>query len=52
MISLHAIAGIRKEDTMQVHIAIGNEQITALIDSGSTHNFVCADVVRRIGLQF
>lgn len=52
MISLHAIAGIRTEDTMQLHITIGNDQFVALLDSGSAHNFVRGDVARRVGLQF
>lgn len=52
MISLHAIAGIRTEDTMQLYITIGNEQFIALLDSSSTHNFICGDVARRMGLQF
>lgn len=51
-ISLAAIAGIRTEDTMQVYVTLGNEQFVALLDSGSTHNFVSGDVARRVGLQF
>ena len=50
MISLSAIAGIRTEDTMQIYVTIGNEQFIALLDSGSTHNFVRGDVARRVGL--
>ena len=52
MISLNAITGIRTEDAMQLYITIGNEQFVALLDSGSTHNFVCGDVARRVRLQF
>ncbi|XP_066395761.1 uncharacterized protein [Miscanthus floridulus] len=52
MISLHAIAGIRTEDTMQLYITVGNEQFVALLDSGSKHNFIRGDVARRVGLQF
>jgi hypothetical protein len=37
---------------MQLYIQIDNEQFVALLDLGSTHNFVHGDVVRRIGLQF
>ena len=50
MISLNAITGIQIEDTMQLYIQIGNEQFVALLDSGSTHNFVRGDVARRVGL--
>ena len=52
LISLSAITGIRTEDTMQVHIAIGNYELTALIDSGSTHNFISSAAARRVGLHF
>ena len=50
MISLHAIAEIRMEDTMQLFIMVDNEQFMALLDSGSTHNFIHGDVARRVGL--
>lgn len=40
MISLNTIAGILTEDTMQVYISIGNEQFVALLNLGSTHNFI------------
>ena len=50
-ISLAAIAGVRTEDTMQVYITLGNEQFVALLDSGSTHNFIRGDVARRVGLH-
>lgn len=52
LISLHAIAGIRNEDTMQLHVSVGNHAMIALLDSGSTHNFVSAEAARCIGLQF
>jgi hypothetical protein len=39
-ISLNAITGIRGEDTMQVCITIGTQEFTALLDSGSTTNFI------------
>jgi hypothetical protein len=44
VISLGAIAVIRTEDTMQIYVTVGNEQFVALLDSGSTHNFVRGDV--------
>jgi hypothetical protein len=37
---------------MQVYVTIGNDQFVALLDSGSTHNFVSGEVARRVGLQF
>jgi hypothetical protein len=50
MISLAAIAGVRTEDIMQVYIQLGNHQFVALLDSGSTHNFVRGDVARRVNV--
>ena len=52
LISLSAITGIRAEDTMQLHVQIGAHELTALLDSGSTHNFVSALAARCTGLQF
>lgn len=50
LISLHAITGRRIGDTMQVRITIGSHAFTALIDSGSTHNFVSREVAQKTGL--
>jgi hypothetical protein len=42
-ISLNAITGIRGKDTMQVRVTLGTQEFTALLDSGSTTNFIsCA----------
>jgi hypothetical protein len=35
---------------MQLHISIANQQIVALLDSGSTHNFVRRAAARLLGL--
>jgi len=51
-VSLHAIAGVRTRDTMQVVVQLGNITVTALIDSGSTHNFVSEAAARHTGLCF
>ena len=51
MISLSAITGIRAEKTMQLHVHIGAHQFTALLDSGSTHNFISTEAARRADLQ-
>jgi len=50
VVSLHAIAGIHTEDTMLVPVYIHGHRLTALLDSGSTHNFVHVDLMRRMGL--
>lgn len=52
MISLSAIMGIRTEDTMQLRIQMGAHEFTALLDSGSTHNFISTTAAHRIGLHF
>jgi len=50
VVSLHAITGIRTEDTMLVPVYIHGHRLTALLDSGSTHNFVHVHLMRRMGL--
>lgn len=52
VISLHAMAGICTAGTMQLHVSIANQRIVALLDSGSTHNFVRRDAARQVGLAF
>jgi len=37
--SLHAIAGVHRNDTMRIHLKLGNTSLVALLDSRSTHNF-------------
>jgi hypothetical protein len=39
-LSLHAIAGVHRSDTMQIHIRLGDTSLVALLDLGSTHNFI------------
>ena len=50
LISLHAITSIRSADTMQIRVAIGPHVLTALLDSGSTHNFVSEVAAHKVGL--
>jgi hypothetical protein len=52
MISLSAATGIRAGDTKQLQVTIGAQEFTALLDSGSTHNFINVDAARLAGLQF
>ncbi|XP_066359602.1 uncharacterized protein [Miscanthus floridulus] len=42
-ISLHAIAGVCTSETMQMRITMGGTSLLALIDSGSTHNFIAEE---------
>ena len=50
LITLHAITGIRSADTMQVKVGIGNHQFTALLDSGSTRNFISESAAQHVKL--
>lgn len=51
-ISLHTLTGIqpRSGRTMQVSVAINGFFLTALLDSGSTHNFMDTVAAERVGL--
>ena len=49
--SLHAVAGLPGCDMMQVHAAVGATTLVALLDTGSTHNFIGEDAARRSGLS-
>jgi hypothetical protein len=52
VISIHTLTGIRPHAgrSMQLYVVINGTWITALVDSGSTHNLV--DTAERIGLKF
>ena len=51
-ISIHAIYRARTPQTMKVHGQVGKHQITLLIDSGSTHNFLDTKIARKLGVMF
>ncbi|KAK1619985.1 hypothetical protein QYE76_025502 [Lolium multiflorum] len=51
VVSLHALAGIRHERTMLLPVTIQGEPLVALLDMGSTHNFLPAATMRRLALQ-
>jgi hypothetical protein len=48
--SLHAIAGVRFTDTMQVTVNLAGSPFIALLDSGSTYNFISESAAQRTGL--
>jgi len=50
-ISLLAMAGVRTPETMQVRVQMGGTTLLALLDSGSTHNFVSEEAAARTSLQ-
>lgn len=51
-ISLHAITGVRAQgyQTMKVYVSIGDAIAVALLDSGSSHNFIDIHMAHRAGL--
>jgi hypothetical protein len=51
IVSLHAMAGIKMVKMMLLSVTIHGERLTALVDTGSTHNFLSRDAMRRLTLQ-
>jgi hypothetical protein len=51
VISLHAMAGIKTAKTMLLPVMIHGECLTALVDTGSMHNFLSRNAMRRLALQ-
>lgn len=49
-ISLHAITGVSTGRTMKLRVSVQGVLLTALVDSGSTHNFLADGVAERIGV--
>jgi len=52
-ISLHAATGVRARgfQTMKVHMCVGNAVAVALLDSGSSHNYIDVEMAQRAGIQ-
>ncbi|GAV69255.1 gag-asp_proteas domain-containing protein [Cephalotus follicularis] len=48
-LSLHALIGAMGQQTMQVVGMLGRRPIQALIDSGSTHNFLSTRLAHKLG---
>ncbi|XP_048537835.1 uncharacterized protein LOC125516432 [Triticum urartu] len=51
VVSLHALAGIRDERTMLLPVMIQGKRLVALVDTGSTHNFLPETTMRCLALQ-
>ncbi|XP_068662897.1 uncharacterized protein [Aristolochia californica] len=49
-ISLHAMTGVRSSSTMQVKAQLHHLQLLALVDSGSTHNFISQPAAEQLRL--
>ncbi|XP_035541724.1 uncharacterized protein LOC118344712 [Juglans regia] len=50
LISLHALSGSLGNRTMRVRAMVNKQEINALIDGGSSHNFINQAVVNRLNL--
>lgn len=50
LFSLQAVAGVAPTDTMQIAVTLGPASLVALLDSGSTHNFISATAAHQSGL--
>ncbi|XP_042954591.1 uncharacterized protein LOC122291003 [Carya illinoinensis] len=50
-LSLNAISGVPRPTSMRVMVWVGKFEVTLLVDSGSTHNFVNSNIVTKIGLK-
>ncbi|XP_039772029.1 uncharacterized protein LOC120640239 [Panicum virgatum] len=51
MLSLQALAGVAFSDMMQLEVQLGSASLVALLDSGSTHNFISEAAALRTGLH-
>jgi hypothetical protein len=49
-ISMHALSGVRTASTLSLITTISSGQLSALVDSGSTHCFISEHTVRCLGL--
>lgn len=50
-ISLHELTGVTSGDTICLRVQVNDIELTALVDSGSTHSFIHHDTARRVGLD-
>lgn len=50
-LSLNAINKASKLSTMRLKTWIGKHEVSLLVDSRSTHNFVNIDILRKLGLR-
>ena len=50
MFSLQAIAGVPIYKSLQVRASLGAATVVALLDTGSTHNFIAEAAARQTGL--
>jgi len=44
------VAGVRLSDTLRVRVVVGSVSLVALLDFGSSHNFISERAAQRTGL--
>jgi hypothetical protein len=49
-VSLHTLVGVRIDNAMVLHVTVKGQQLVALLDSGSTTNFINAELCARLQL--
>jgi hypothetical protein len=47
-VSLNALSGVDGANTMRLPVHVGGEHVIALVDSGSTHNFINTQLARHL----
>ncbi|TXG67238.1 hypothetical protein EZV62_008513 [Acer yangbiense] len=50
-LSLNAMSGVSKPSTMRLMAWVGKFEVSMLIDSGSSRNFINTNIIRKIGLR-
>ncbi|KAL5844465.1 hypothetical protein ACOSQ3_010519 [Xanthoceras sorbifolium] len=50
-LSLNAISGTPRPSTMRLMAWIGNSKVSLLVDSGSSHNFISVNTVKKLGMK-
>ena len=49
-VSLNSVVGFTPSHTMKIKGTIGEREVTVLVDSGATHNFIASRVVRELDI--
>jgi hypothetical protein len=50
VVSLHAVVGLQTENNMVINVTIKGECLLALLDTGSTNNFIQGATLQCLGL--
>ena len=50
-LSLNAMTGKQKPATLKLMAWIGKYEVTLLVDSGSSYNFINSNIIKKVGLH-